>query len=195
MAEDKEDQQTGAIPVIIKLHPQPEEYVEAETAFLRSVGLCVTQWAFVDRQLFRLFRFGIGAPTHRAAILYYDQNTIGRRVGQINNLLKGAFEGPDNENWLKNWEGVHQRLRDLLPIRNVIAHQPVQRLGTSDGTKAIYVYAIYLEPYARYLKRSRNVHRDKESLNTDDLIQHSNDVNALESDLREFANKIGEASR
>ena len=195
MVEDKEGQQTGATPVIIRLHPQPEEYVEAETAFLRSVGLCVTQWAFVDRQLFRLFRFGIGASTHRAAILYYDQNTIGRRVGQINNLLKSAFEGPDSENWLKNWEGLHQRLRDLLPIRNVIAHQPVQRLGTSDGTKAIYVYAIYLEPYARYLKRSRTVHRDKESLNTDDLIQHSNDVNALESDLREFANKIGEASR
>jgi hypothetical protein len=38
-------------PVIIKLHPKPEEYVEAETAFLRAVGLCITQWAFVDRQL------------------------------------------------------------------------------------------------------------------------------------------------
>ena len=193
--EDKEEQQPGRTPVIIKLHPQPEEYVEAETAFLRAVGLCVTQWAFVDRQLFRLFRFGIGALTHRAAILYYDQNTIGRRAGQINNLLKSAFEGPDNESWLKKWESLHQRLRDLLPIRNAIAHQPVQRMGTSDGTKAIYVYAIYLEPYARHLKENRNVYRDKESLNTDDLIQHSNDVNALESDLCEFANKIVEASR
>ena len=181
--------------VVIRLHPQPEEYVEAETAFLRAVGLCVTRWAFVDRQLFRLFKFGIGASTHRAALLYYDQNMIGRRAGQINNLLKSAFEGPDNENWLRKWESLHQRLRDLLPIRNVIAHQPVQRLATSDGKKAIYVYAIYLEPYARYLKKSRNVHGDKEILKTDDLIQHSNDVETLESDLRDFANEIGEASR
>lgn len=185
----------GDTPVVIKLHPQPEEYVEAETAFLRSVGLCVTQWAFVDRQLFRLFRFGIGASTHRAAILYYDQNTIGRRAGQINNLLKSAFEEPGNENWLKAWESLHQRLRDLLPIRNVIAHQPVQRMGTSDGQKAIYVYAIYLEPYARHLKKRRNVHGDKQSLKTEDLIQHSNDVAALESDLHDFANKIVKASR
>ena len=163
--------------------------------FSNSVRVCVTQWAFVDRQLFRLFRFGIGASTHRAAILYYDQNTIGRRAGQINNLLRSAFEGLGNENWLKAWESLHQRLRDLLPIRNVIAHQPVQRTGTSDGEKAVYVYAIYLEPYARYLKKSRNVHRDKESLKTEDLIQHSNDVATLESDLHDFTNKIAKASR
>ena len=36
-------------PVIIKLNPAPEEYLEAETAFLRAVGACVTCWAFADR--------------------------------------------------------------------------------------------------------------------------------------------------
>jgi hypothetical protein len=79
--------------VIIKLHPEPEEYLEAETAFLRAVGLCVTRWAFVDRQLFRLFRFAIGASTHRAAIVYYEQNTLGQKLRQVDNLLKSCLSG------------------------------------------------------------------------------------------------------
>jgi hypothetical protein len=79
-------------PVIIKLHPHPEEYVEAETAFLRAVGLCVTRWAFVDRQLFRLFRYGIGTSTDRAAIVYYKQNSIGPRLTHVVNLMKSRLE-------------------------------------------------------------------------------------------------------
>jgi hypothetical protein len=32
-------------PRIVKLKPDPEEYEEAETAFLKAVGICITQWA------------------------------------------------------------------------------------------------------------------------------------------------------
>src|SRR5438034_8408856 len=39
------------------------------------------------RQLFRLFHFGIGASTHLAALVYYEQNTLGRRLRQVHNLL------------------------------------------------------------------------------------------------------------
>jgi hypothetical protein len=181
--------------VIVKLHPEPEEYVDAETAFLRAVGLCVTQWAFVDRQLFRLFRFGLGTSTHRAAIMYYDQQSIGRRLNSVDTLLKSAFEHPDNKSWLEEWQQFHARTKDMLPIRNVIAHQPVRRVGQSDGKKAIYVYGVYLEPYQRFLKKSVKGLNGKDALQTEDLIKHSLEVLGLENDLKAFVRKIVNASR
>src|SRR5262245_59376600 len=96
-------------PVIIKLHPEPQEYVEAETAFLRAVGLCITRWAFVDRQLFRLFRFGIGASTHRAALIYYEQHAINRRVSQVDSLLKSAFGEAQQPELSTEWQKLKER--------------------------------------------------------------------------------------
>jgi hypothetical protein len=182
-------------PVIIKLHPEPEEYVEAETAFLRAVGLCITQWAFVDRQLFRLFRFGIDAPTHRAAIVYYGQQSIGRRLNQVDELLKSAFEHPDNKIFLEEWQYLKGRMNELLPLRNIVAHQPVRRLGASDGKKAVYLYGIYLEPYQRFLKKNAKGWGGKNAIETDDLIKHSVEVVALEDVLKAFVRKIIHSGR
>src|SRR5690348_14756689 len=111
-------------PVIVKLHPEPEEYVEAETAFLRAVGLCITRWAFVDRMLFRLFKQRIGAPTHRAAIVYYDQHSINSHFRQVDALLKDLLEGAEYENLRELWKELREEITELLPTRNVIAHQP-----------------------------------------------------------------------
>jgi hypothetical protein len=182
-------------PVIVKLHPQAEEFVEAETAFLRAVGLCITRWAFVDRQLFRLFRIGIGASTHRAAILYYDQQTISRRLSQVDALLKSAFADAQQKEYEAEWKRLRDRMNELLPTRNIIAHQPVQRLGTSDGKKAVYIYGIYLEPYQRYLNKTYQGLRGKDALRTDDLVEHANAVDDLENDLKLFVRKMVHSSR
>ena len=194
LAGDTEIVRMNKKPVIIKLHPNPEEYVEAETAFLRAVGLCITQWAFVDRQLFRIFRFGIGASTHRAAIVYYEQHSISRRLSQVDTLIKNAFEHPDNEGYLEEWQSLQVRMRELLPTRNLVAHQPVRRFATSDGEKAVYIYGIYLEPYQRFLKKNVKALAGKDALDTDDLIKHSLDVVAFEDDLKAFVRKITHAS-
>jgi hypothetical protein len=93
--------------VMIKLNPNPEEYVDEEGAFLRAVGACVTCWAFVDRQLFRLFRFGLDAPTHTAALIYYGQNTIGRSLAQVDTLLSAYFADTQNEKHQAQWKSLH----------------------------------------------------------------------------------------
>lgn len=181
--------------VIVKLHPEPEEYVEAETALLRAVGLCITRWAFVDRQLFRLFRWGIGASIQRAAILYYEQNTIGRKLSQVDGLLKSAFGDAGKDEYGVEWNGLRSRVNDLLPTRNIIAHQPVQRLGTSDGKKAVYLYGIYIEPYRQLLNKTYRGLKGKETLQTEDLTRHSMEMEAFADDLRRFARKIMQGSR
>jgi len=180
----------SAKPVIIKLHPTPEEYEEAENAFLRAVGLCITQWAFVDRMLFRLFRQGIGAPTHRAAIVYYDQHSINSHFRQVDALLKGLFEADEHKELREFWKELRQKITDLLPTRNVIAHQPVRRLGTSDGEKAVYIYGIHMEPYQRYLGKPLKGMKGKDALVTEDLLAHVEAVEQLTFELVSFSKKV-----
>jgi hypothetical protein len=176
--------------VIVKMHPDPDEYIEAETAFLRAVGLCITQWAFIDRQLFRLFKQGVGAPTQRAAIVYYDQYSISTHLRQVDELLERLLEGDDHKELRKWWKEIREKLYDLLPTRNVIAHQPVRRVGTSDGKRPVYIYGIHLEPYRRFLKKHLKGLKGKDALTTEDLIAHSEAVDKLWFELANFAKKI-----
>jgi hypothetical protein len=177
-------------PVIIKLHPEPAEYLEAETAFLRAVGLCITRWAFVDRQLFWMFRFGLGAATHRAAIVYYNQQTISRRVAQADELLRNAFAERKWDSESEEWQRLRNPINELLPTRNIVAHQPVRRVGKSDGKRAVYEYSIYVEPFQRYLGKTYKGLLGKDALETKDLVDHANQVEDLETELMTFAQAL-----
>jgi hypothetical protein len=182
-------------PVIIKAFPEPHEYQEDEKAFLCAVGLCITRWAFVDRCLFRLFRVGIGAATFRAALVYYDQHSINTRLRQVDSLLKELFSLPDHEEYRTRWKDLCTRINDLMPTRNVIAHQPTQRRHTSDGEKAIYVYGIYIEPHQRHLKKEFKGMKGKDALQIDDLIAHADAAEDLVLELTSFTKKVIRAFR
>ena len=175
-------------PVIVKLHSDPEEYIEAETAFLRAVGLCITQWAIVDRMLFRLFRQGVGAPTHRAAIVYYDQHSINSHFRLVDALLKGLLEDDKHRKLRELWKDIREKIVDLLPTRNVIAHQPVRRLVTSDDKKV--EYSIHMEPYQRFLNKQVKGMKGKDALTTDDLIDHGEAVEELMLELVSFSKMV-----
>jgi hypothetical protein len=177
-------------PRIIKLDPDPEEYEEVETAFLRAVGMCITQWAFVDRMLFRLFKQGVGAPTHRAAIVYYDQHSINSHFRQVDALLKGLLEADDHANLRELWKELREKITDLLPTRNVIAHQPMRRLGAHDGQKAVYIYGIHMEPYQRFLKKQPRGMKGKDALVIEDLLAHAQAVEELTLHLVSFSKMV-----
>jgi hypothetical protein len=176
--------------VITKLHPNPEEYLEAETAFLRAVGLCITQWAFVDRLLFRLFRKGVGAPTEKAALLYYETRSITQRLKQVDLLLKNLLTLGTHAELSKIWQDLREKINELLPTRNIIAHQPVRRLGTSKGGKTVYIYGFHIEPYQRFLNKQFKGMKGKDALETDDLIDHSESVMELEVQMTMFVKKV-----
>ncbi|MDU6750387.1 MAG: hypothetical protein E6447_22290 [Bradyrhizobium sp.] len=175
---------------IVKLNPEPEEYVEAETAFLRAIGLCITQWAFIDRMLFRLFKQGIGAPTHRAAIVFYDQHSINSHFRQVDALFRGLLEDKEYNDLRELWKELREKITDLLPTRNVIAHQPVRRIGTHDGQKAVYIYGIYVEPYQRFLKKDPKGMKGKAALVTEDLNAHAEAVEELMVQLISFSKMV-----
>lgn len=112
--------------MIIKLNPDREEYDAAETEFLEAIGLCVTQWAFVDRQLFRLFNFGLEAKRSRSAAIYYRQNSLDQRLKLTTNILQHALTDLE---FKKSWKPLLAEFEKLIPTRNIIVHHPAKRTG------------------------------------------------------------------
>jgi hypothetical protein len=169
-----------ADPVITKLHPDPEEYEPAEKEFLETVGLCVTQWAFVDRQLFRLFNFGLKTTRSRSAAIYYRQNSLDQRLKFVTNVLEQALT---EEEYTQHWKPILPVFKKLIPTRNIIAHHPAKRTGTAKDGKAVYIYAIYIEPFERVLNKEYPGLQGKADLQIADLVDHAIKVSELEQRL------------
>jgi hypothetical protein len=175
-------------PVTIKAFPPPEDVEEAEKRFLHALGLCVSQWAFVDRQLFRLFRLGLQAATHRAAVIYYSQRTLSQRLQFVDRLMRQNLS-PDD--YKSNWKPLLKRFDELVPVRNIFVHHPTRRLHTARDGKPVYEYGIHIEPYERLLGRGLpKPMKDKDHLDVGDLVDHAEAVNALEDGLKAFARRL-----
>lgn len=176
-----------ADPVIVKLHPEPEEYEPAERQFLEAIGLCVTQWAFVDRQLFRLFNFGLGSKRSRSAAIYYRQNSLDQRLKLVTNVFEHALSDEQNKTL---WNPTVKAIEKLIPTRNIIAHHPAKRTGTSIAEKAVYIYAIHIEPYELVLNKKYPGLQGKNELQLADLNSHAAQVGKIEKNLVELVEKL-----
>jgi hypothetical protein len=96
---------------------------------------------------------------------------------------KEAFEA--------EWRPLHNEARDLSNTRNILAHHPRKRIGTSRNGMAFDIYSIHIEPYERILNDDYPGLRGKTELLVEDLRQHDSEVGALESRLRDFAWRVG----
>lgn len=174
-------------PVIVKLHPDRKDYIRAENEFLRVIGLCVNTWSFVDRELYRIFRFGLSwfglaSVSKAASILYYKKTTLDRHIQLANDMLEQVI-APDE---YKSWRLLQKKIRDAALTRNIIVHHPALRTGTSKGGKAVYLYSIHVEPYERLLNKEYQGLKGKSALEIADLKAHAREVEQLTKELQGF---------
>jgi hypothetical protein len=174
--------------VVIPANPDPSLYQEAETAFLREVGNCVTQWAFIDRHIFRLFKISSKTDTIQAAAIYYKSKTLSQRIELADELLRYAIPP---EQYRGEWKRLrHLLVDDLIPTRNIIVHSPARRIGSSDGTKPIYIYDLYIESYEQVLNKTHKGLKGKTSIGQADLERHVLETREVEAQLKAFVDLI-----
>lgn len=168
---------------VIKLNPDPEEYEQAESEFLAELGLCVSQWAFVDRQLFRIFHYCLGAKKPRSAAIYYKKNSLSQRMALVESVIEfGLLDA----GVASNWTSIKSVFGKLVLTRNIIAHHPPKRTGTSKDGQATYIYSIHIEPYERALRKEYRGLNGRSELYIDDLRSHADAVQRLANDLVKF---------
>lgn len=179
-------------PVIIKLHPDRKDYIRAENEFLRAIGLCVNTWSFVDRELYRIFRFGlhqfgIAAASKVASILYYKQTTLDRHIQMVDDMIEHVLSTDEYQN---EWRPLQKEIRSAALTRNIIVHHPALRTHTSKGGKAVYLYSIHIEPYERLLNKQYPGLKGKLALEITDLKHHAVEVGGLTTELQAFLKGI-----
>lgn len=98
------------------------------------LGRCIKRWAFVEDNLFNICNIALGTERHLAAVVFFRTPNIEARISLVSDLLHARFfprgkkPGEHNPPELKAWKKLADRMRDLLPFRNLIAHSPT---GTS----------------------------------------------------------------
>jgi hypothetical protein len=174
-------------PVVVISPPPPGEREMIE--FFYELGGCVNRWAFIDRQLYRLCRFGLQMDARQTAVLYYRQRNFNQHLRFADDALRSILSTEHLEN---EWKPIYKKIDDLSHTRNIIVHHPAKRLATHDRTKPvyIYIYSIHIEPAERLLNQDYKGLRGKQELGIEDLRQHALDVEAAEAELRAFHRKL-----
>jgi hypothetical protein len=147
---------------IIKVHPTSKTIRRDEDIFSRLIGQCITRWAFIDRALFDYCDYCLGGRSALTAVVYYRTPQLSQRLGLVDELLqklllfmKGHIPTRSTvahrrcEEMSKEWRAIKKRLDNLMQVRNVIAHQPMLRVGTAKkhgrGERAHYFFSIVSE--------------------------------------------------
>jgi hypothetical protein len=128
-----------------------------EVPFFAAIGRCITQWALIDRMLFRLFKQGIGARIHVAGLVYYQNQGFSQRLRQVDALLDEMFSYSKANGLVPEWvDRIHRdwielriAITDLLPVRNIIAHQPVRSIPKKKDGQEYLEFGVVIEPYQR----------------------------------------------
>ncbi len=124
------DQKPGASgSFVITDDPSPSKQYEE---FYKWVGICIKAWATVEDRLFDLCKFALKADPKHVSIIYYRTPTIDSRLNLTTDLIESILpkrERPDggheHPTVIIIWRKLVKDIKDLLSIRNQLAHASV----------------------------------------------------------------------
>lgn len=168
-------------------------------AFFCAVGEAVTAWALIDRDLFALVKSRLGAPAAQAAVVFGRTPQMAAHVALAGELLSVSL--PAEHGALATWSRLAKRFEKLLPIRNMIAHQPIHYGGRAavrmdrdeHGNGVVRLVSETPSEYAYGLSavaQSRQRPKLPSSLSTADIRAHLKETRRLHSDLTTFRNAL-----
>jgi hypothetical protein len=106
-------------------NPSPDK---EHDEFFKWIGICIKEWAKIERELFELCSIVLNANIQHIAIIYYRTPSIEARMSLTDDLLTALWPkkpGQHDPNELVDWKKIRNGIRELLPVRNLIAHAPV----------------------------------------------------------------------
>ncbi len=184
--------------------PPPNDWFAARDEFLKQVGTCITRWAAVDDELFRIFHECVGGTPKQCAILYYRISGLDQRFATTDELVRSVLpvkdvrEGSHNPREVQLWEAAIKGYQDLLHKRRLIAHQPLQvkldqyyikhphELWMPGPKYGIPPHVIYESESERLRERGKN---KGIPLDISHLRDHVNFVSSLQFRLHHFLNE------
>ena len=170
---------------ILSFDPKTKQVNRDEETFLRLIGECVSQWAFLDRELFKLSQSALGIDELRAAIVFYSWTNIANHLLLVDRLMK---HGLSESHFLDKWRPLRKLIGRHLDTRSIYAHQPIKRTGTGKKNRAVYFYSIHIEPAEQLIRTGHQGLGGKNELLAKDLRKHARSLEKLVAEVSRFRN-------
>jgi hypothetical protein len=170
---------------------------ELADEFYMMAGQCISEWAATDDVLFLLCHRVLQCAVEHAAIVYFRTPTLDARLTLVSDLIRSVIPKPrrDGEHAhpdQKTWDKIADDFRDLLSMRNRIAHEPVWptfRAGYDEEFQAHRIFISGFELYASAHERSRG-RAEKPPLRIDELRSHLFATNQIAGRIQGFRHDI-----
>lgn len=170
-------------------------YIEQDEQFHLWVGYCISQWSFVDDNLFLIFRDCVG-PYDQCSIIYYRVPGLDARLSLTDEIVLSVLPQPERKNGghshkdVVAWEKAKKGFKDLLSVRRKIAHHPVVGVSYDPSdivTSSDEEYWLEISPSQHERLRQKIDHK---GLKIQDLKDHYKGVHDLANRLKSFLDDV-----
>ena len=160
------------------------------------LGMCITEWANIEAEIFEIFNSVLGTDLRHSAILFYSTPTLETRLALCTELLATVFPSPEKKDGghkhrdHKTWDSLLVAIRKEMPIRNRLAHSPVAPYIQDKATNWYEYFslgrAINFRLYTPLEKKHRSRHASDAPIELEDLKRHLKAVAGLVGELQRF---------
>jgi hypothetical protein len=106
------------------------EKTDPRIQFFFHMGFAISRWAYVERDLFEVFRVLLGSNLdEKAAYLFYASTSINHHF----EMTSGLVEMSANPKQKKVWKKIAQLFKDNIALRNRLAHDPAAQIVSAVG--------------------------------------------------------------
>lgn len=184
-----------------KVYEPPKDHDE----FYKLLGLCISRWSYTEEVLFSICQYILQTREDFAAIIYYRTPTLDSRLSLTDELLRAFLPKSEKKNGghphklLTEWLKIRNKIRDLLPLRNSLAHHQVRQVyrstyvdGGIDLGNGEFTFVRVASPLEIGASRSELV-RGKEPigpLSQSDIAAHYPKIEAARDELMKFQHRI-----
>lgn len=176
-------------------HPSPSN--RHDNLFM-WIGICIKEWAKVEAALFEVCHLILKADIAHVAIIFYRTPTLDSRLTLADELVRTIIpargkKGSRHKN-LAAWDQLVKDIRALLPVRNLLAHSPLQYVhhtewSESEETGEIEpIESYWLEIATSYQERLRG--RPARSVKDEELPNHFQKILAVLVQLSLFVTRL-----
>ncbi len=169
------------------------------------IGRCISEWAAIEETLFDIFCIVLGTEAVLASVVFYKTPTLDGRITLTNDLIDAIFPtraGGKPHPLVKEWKAIRQCHVDIVPYRNLMAHHPVDEVGSgsfqiSDLRSVYDLYGLSFHPRTFKVETSKSDQlrkRTVRSISDSEMSRYLPKVQALHGRLEAFRLSLQKAT-
>jgi hypothetical protein len=167
------------------MHPKSQS--DGKSLIYLMIGRCIAEWASIEETLFDIFCMALGTHTELCSIVFYKTPTLDSRVALTTELLEARFpksSGKHDHILMKEWRAIRAELLDLIVIRNLMAHHPIDEVET--GTYRV----AHLQSESTKLPPVKTFKQFKIETNKSEQLRKRSIRSLIDSDMPEYLTNV-----